>query len=101
MTVFIDTSALYALLSATDIQHAAAMAAWTSLRQRQETFQTSNYILLETVSLVSRRLGFQAVRAFQADFAPLLRATWLDEDTHERAVAAPRPAVAAPSWPLC
>jgi len=49
---------------------------------------TTNYILVETLALVGRRLGMAAVRDFQTDFASVLDIVWVDRLLHERACAA-------------
>lgn len=88
MAVFVDTSALFALLDADDRYHAAAWDAWRVLAEQQETLLSSNYVLVETSALAGRRLGFEAVREFEQTFVPLLRVHWVDALLHERAVAA-------------
>lgn len=88
MSAFVDTSALYALLNAQDPNHQAAAQAWSGLHERHETLTTSNYVLVETIALIQRRLGVQAVRDFQASFAPLFVVVWADAPLHERAMAA-------------
>ncbi len=88
MAVFVDTSALYAALDADDDNHALAVRTWRSLGEAGEAPATSNYVLVETIALVARRLGLQAVRDFQADFAPLLAVHWVDEPLHDLGVAA-------------
>jgi predicted nucleic acid-binding protein len=40
-------------------------------------------VLVETYALAGRRLGPAAVRAFRADFAPLVDVIWVDEALHE------------------
>ncbi len=88
MGVFVDTSALYAALSASDCQHQAAGQIWTALSHDQEALFTSNYVVLETIALVGHRMGPQAVRDFQTRLVPLLRVHWVGESLHERAVSA-------------
>ena len=86
-TVFVDTSALYALLSASDLNHPAAAGAWNDLRQQRVTLLTSNYVLVETVALVQRRLGLEALREIQTAFLPLFSVAWIDQPTHMRAMS--------------
>ena len=88
MPLFVDTSALYATLSATDTHHAAAKAGWDILSERKQRPVTSNYALLETMALVGRRLGLQAVREFHTQLVPVLQVHWVDAPTHDRAVSA-------------
>ncbi len=88
MTVFIDTSAICAALYLRDERSEAAGKAWSELSGRNEALVTTNYVLLEALSLLQRRLGHQVVRDFQTDFVPLLQVTWVDAVLHKRAVAA-------------
>ncbi|MBI2863198.1 MAG: PIN domain-containing protein [Chloroflexi bacterium] len=88
MTMFVDTSALYAAINAGDASHQHAKAVWESVAQRRETLVTSNYVLLETIALLGRRLGLQAVRDFQTQFVPTLKVHWVDQSLHQLAMAA-------------
>ncbi len=88
MTAFIDTSAIYAVLNAGEENHGAAGRAWAGLSGGNEVLVTTNYVLVETLSLLQRRLGLQVVRDFQAGFVPLLQVTWIDSSLHDRAMAA-------------
>ena len=88
MSCFADTSALYAVLDADDANHARAREAWGVLLETDETLHCTNYILVETFSLVQRRLGIEAVRAFQGNVAPLLEVTWMDSAAHRAGVNA-------------
>ena len=93
MSVFVDTSALLAVLDAGDAQHPHARAAWETLLQQDEPLLTTSYVLVETfahrlgvtalvaasrrqLSLVDcvsfatmRELGLDAAFAFDRDFA--------------------------------
>ncbi len=88
MSVFVDTSALMAVLNADDQNHAAAAAVWTDLVTSNEELICTNYILLEAFALVQNRLGMEAVRTFQEALVPLLRIEWIEAEQHSRAVAA-------------
>jgi len=88
MTVFVDTSALYAVLDADDQYHAQAREAWADLLTNQTSLVCTNYVLVETFALTQGRLGMEAVRTFQEDIVPVLQATWVDKPRHERAVSA-------------
>jgi len=86
--VFVDTSALFALLNSKDAMHRPASSAWTQSAQRREDLITSNYVVVEAVALIGRRLGFPAVRAFHDDLVPLLNILWVEARLHQRAIAA-------------
>lgn len=82
--VFVDTSAILALLVPTDAAHERAARVFDTLRARESVLVTTSYVLVETYALLGRRFGRQAVSAFRADFAPLLEVVWVDHDLHER-----------------
>lgn len=88
MTVFIDTSAFFAVLDADDSQHKRALQTWHDLLTAAEPISTSNYVLLETLALLQRRVGLEAVRQFEATIMPLLHVIWIDAQLHDRAVSA-------------
>lgn len=86
MTVFVDTSALYALLDRDDRTHARAKASWMSLLSDDPSaLVTTSYVLVETAALVQRRLGLTAVRALVEDIRPVIRTIWVDEALHDAA----------------
>ncbi len=88
MQTFVDTSAFFAMMNAADDNHSVARAIWVELRERGSQLVTSNYVIVETITLLARRNGFQAVRDFQSLFVPILHAIWIYERLHERAIAA-------------
>ncbi|CAN5892767.1 hypothetical protein BH23ACT11_BH23ACT11_28670 [soil metagenome] len=87
MSVFVDTSAFYAVLDAGDEEHEKAHDVWGNLVSG-ESLVTSNYVLLETLALSQNRLGMDSVRAFEDAVTPLLRVLWVDANAHRQAVAA-------------
>jgi predicted nucleic acid-binding protein len=86
VTIFVDTSALFALLVRNDAMHDRARATFDALRDENECLLTSTYVLLETVALLQRRVGLDAVSDFQMKIQPLLEIIWVDEQWHERAM---------------
>ena len=88
MSLFVDTSALMAVLNADDQNHAAAVVVWTELVTADMELTCTNYVLVETFALIQNRLGMEAVRTFQEDLAPLLQIEWIEAAQHSRAVAA-------------
>jgi predicted nucleic acid-binding protein len=86
MNIFVDTSALLAVLNAADAHHAAAKTLWEKIITAGDVLLCHNYILVETSALASRRLGVEAVRAFERDVVPLLRVEWITRDIHDAAV---------------
>ncbi|MGH9411644.1 MAG: type II toxin-antitoxin system VapC family toxin [Vicinamibacterales bacterium] len=81
--VFVDTSALLALLNASDENHARAASAFAKLRAAKSRLISTSFVLVETYALVGRRLGLDAVRDLRVDFAPLLDVVWIDAPVHE------------------
>jgi predicted nucleic acid-binding protein len=88
MTVFVDTSAFYAVFDRDDANHPAAKEAWTALLREPATLLTNNYVLLETTALLQHRIGVAAVRSFHEDVAPLLQVDWVKEEGHRAGVEA-------------
>jgi predicted nucleic acid-binding protein len=88
MPMFADTSGLYAALDARDAYHPLARDAWERFRSQQEPLITSNYIVVELIALINRRLGVGAARIIERDFLPVLQIVWADEAAHGRAMAA-------------
>ncbi len=87
MSLFIDTSALYALLDGDEPRHADVVSIWLTVNDNERILFTSNYVLVETFALVQRRLGLEAVRSLADVFVPLLQPVWVDEALHAAAVA--------------
>jgi predicted nucleic acid-binding protein len=90
--VFVDTSALYAVLDRSDERHVEASTLWLRLLDALElgTAQlvTHGSILVEVTALVQRRLGMDAVRVLLDDVIALMDVVWVDSDLHERATTA-------------
>jgi predicted nucleic acid-binding protein len=82
MDIFVDTSALYALMDADDANHVRARTAWEQWLDQPIVFVTSNYVLLESIALIQHRLGIQAVRETQEELIPVLRVHWTDAELH-------------------
>lgn len=87
-SLFLDTSAFLAVLDADDRWHEPARATWTRELGAETALVTSNYVLVESTALIQHRLGLDALRLFESDVRPVLEVEWLDEEHHERAVAA-------------
>jgi predicted nucleic acid-binding protein len=86
MVIFVDTSAMYAFLDAHDADHAQAVVLWTEQVTNDARLITTNYIMLELISLVQRRLGRNAVRDILENLMPSLTVEWIDEQTHNLAL---------------
>ena len=88
MTIFIDTSAFYALFDRDDENHPRAKAAWEAMLHDGADLLTHNYVLLETSALLQHRLGLAALRTFHEDVAPVVRIDWIAESRHAAAAGA-------------
>lgn len=86
MTVFVDTSALYAVLDRDDSNHAAASSVWRRLVSEGTELLTHNYVVIESCALAQRRLGPAALRVLNTDIVPVLQIEWISRERHRRAV---------------
>lgn len=81
--VFVDTSAVLALLNPDDVKHAAARDAFQRLSSSKATLVTTSFVLVELYALLGRRMGKEAVQRFRQTFTPLLDVVWVDRELHE------------------
>lgn len=88
MSVFVDTSAILAAMNIDDIRHAAAARTWSELVESSENLVTSNYVILETLSLLQRRFGAGTARKFAEDAVPVIEIVWVDRPLHDAALVA-------------
>ena len=87
-SVYLDTSAIYALLVPEDDEHERSRAILAFLDQMDAELVTSSYVLQETAALLQSRIGVSAVRIFQEKLFPVLEIEWITRDLYERAVVA-------------
>ena len=88
MTVFVDTSGLYAVFDRDNENHSRAKQAWAEWLRDGAVLLTNNYVLLETSALLQHRIGVAALRALHEEVAPLLQVDWVSEEQHRAAVEA-------------
>lgn len=79
MSVFVDTSAFYALLVRTDESHEVARAAFTKLLDDQRPLWTTSFVIVETMALLQHRVGLAAAKDCDEDILPVVRVRWVDE----------------------
>ena len=84
--IFVDTSATLALANPIDDYHDTSIKTFEALLADGEELLTHNYIILETVALIQRRIGLTAAIAFQHDAQRYLKIYWITEADNERAV---------------
>ena len=80
--IFVDTSALYAVLDRDDQNHPLAKSTWATLLREDDALIVTNYVVVETTALVQHRLGMEAVRLLCGDILPALDVHWIGEDEH-------------------
>ena len=80
--IFVDTSALYALISMEDFQYKTALSTWDDMIRSNAVLVTNNYVIVECFSLLQYRLGIEAARDLELKIAPLLQIDWIDEQQH-------------------
>lgn len=85
MSIFVDTSAFYAVLDAGDANHGKARAVWERLLSEREDLHTTSYVIVEIAALLQGRLGLEALREFAADVLPIVRVHYVDEGHHRSA----------------
>ncbi len=82
MSIFVDTSALYAFLCRTDKDHEPVKRTVESLLVGKELLATSSYVLCETMGLIQRRMGFNLVQVLVCDLVPMMEVTWIGPREH-------------------
>ena len=85
MIVFVDTSALLALVNPGDQHHASATTTFAAFDD-DEALVTTNYAVVETLALVQRRLGMTTLALLRRDVLAALDIRWIDRMTHEAAL---------------
>jgi len=85
--IFVDTSALLALLDEDDRFHRDAGDTFRAIGPAAELL-THNYIHVEALALARRRLGNAAVARLVNELLPRLTTIWVDEALHGVALAA-------------
>jgi predicted nucleic acid-binding protein len=86
VTVFVDTSVLYAVLDADDPSHIASRDELARLKHAR--LVSHSYVVLESVTLVERRLGRAAARDLLEELVAQLQIVYVDDSIHGAAVSA-------------
>lgn len=82
MSVFVDTSAFLSMLNGDEPEHAQAIELWNELQDQDEPIVTTNYVIVESIALIQRRLGLDALRLFHDNIIPVLEVEWIHEQQH-------------------
>jgi predicted nucleic acid-binding protein len=85
--VFVDTSALYALLVGTEAEHPAVTRSFRELLEEQAQMLTSSYVVVEASALLQHRFGLAPVRDLVEHILPVLDVQWISEGLHRKATA--------------
>ena len=86
--IFVDTSAVCALMDKNDKFHRAAADNFSQFAADTTVLACSSYVVLETVALLQSRIGMGPVKKWQSEFQPILEIVWVDADLHEKALTA-------------
>ncbi|GAB4461078.1 MAG: type II toxin-antitoxin system toxin 23S rRNA-specific endonuclease VapC20 [Anaerolineales bacterium] len=84
--IFIDTSAFLAILGTDDSNHQRAMDCWLNLLTEEQALLTNNYVLVESIAIIQKRLGLSAVRDFHERLLPFVNVEWIDANQHETSI---------------
>ncbi len=81
-----DTSGLYAISCETDEKHHLGERLLKQLiSDRENEFFTTNYVLLECLSLIQRRIGINIAETFGEYVNENLTLLWINEERHQSA----------------
>ncbi len=88
-TVFVDSDAFVALAKEDDANHGKAVALLNKLFNQPVVFLTSNYVFLETVTVISMRVGREPALAFINSIKSPSNGFlvhWIDETLEDKAI---------------
>lgn len=80
--IYVDTSAFLSIFNTKDLNHKSAAIEWEKLVYSKESLICTNYVLLETFSLLQNRSGMMAVSVFQEDIIPVIKIEWVTVEIH-------------------
>ncbi len=84
--IFVDTSAFLAILITDDSNHQRALSCWRDLLERDEVLLTNNYVLIESIAIIQKRIGLSRARDFQEKMLPFLTIEWIEKNQHEASI---------------
>jgi len=87
LSVFVDTSAIYAGIAVNDAFHERAVDTWTRLLDREEDLVTHSLIEVEVAALVQRQIGLEGVAALADLLLPRLKVVEIGRDERRAALA--------------
>jgi len=84
--IFIDSSALLAIVQVDDIDHLLAKQQWMNLLNANETLYTNNYVVVESIAIIQKRSGLNVLKKLQSNILELVGIDWVDEGQHSQAL---------------
>ncbi len=84
MSVFLDTSGLYALLVRTEERHTEVIRAFRNALEEGRPLWATSYVVVETAALLQHRLGLAPVRDFLEHLLPVMSVEWVSEALHRK-----------------
>ena len=82
--IFFDTSAIYALASRSDPNHAAARRKFSAILTSELPLVTHNYVVVESLALLQHRLGLAIAARFERE-SRTFDLEWITPETHAEA----------------
>ena len=82
--IFLDTSAIYALASRSDPNHAAARRKFSAILTSELPLVTHNYVVVESLALLQHRLGLATAARFERE-SRTFGLEWITPETHAEA----------------
>jgi len=82
MDVFVDTSAIIAMVDESQPDHQAAAEAWRRLREQDAHLVTTNYVVVEIFAAAQRRFGWAILHALIDTVIPLFETHWIHPPAH-------------------
>jgi len=79
MNIFADTSGLFALLVKNDYMFVRARENFNYFAENNAQLVTSSFVLVETTTLLQRRIGLMPVNDFYTKILPLIEIVWVDD----------------------
>jgi uncharacterized protein len=83
--IFIDTSAIYALASRSDVNHFAASTKFASIMRSNIPLVTHSYVIVESIALLQHRLGLASAVRFENE-SRWFDVEWITPEVHAEAV---------------
>lgn len=83
--VVVDTSAFYAICSATNKFHLDAREAFETLLDKESELWVTSYSVVETITLLHRKLGREAAKTWWESVRDIVQVCWFGPNMHKTA----------------